>query len=100
MNGFQPVRLVAENVLARPDANDIHTQRRPEFGVHLCQHLVRLMNAGRRGGWPDKPLLELMDDGGVDAGDPSCPEVYADTIWLSMIQSGDETFARGYSFHL
>ncbi len=37
--------FVAENILARPDANDISAKRRPEFDVHLAQHLVRFVNA-------------------------------------------------------
>ena len=86
-------RFVTENVLARPDANDIHAERRPEFGVHLGQHLVGFVNARRRGGWPDQPLLELVDDGGVNAGDPSASEVHADPVGLAVVQSGGEAFA-------
>ena len=92
--------LVAENVLARPDANDVHAQRRPEFVVHFGQHLVRLVDARRRSGRPDQPLLELVDDRGVDSGDPGAPEVHADPVGLAVIQGTLQPFARGHRRHI
>lgn len=90
---FPAGSFVTENILARPDANDIHAERRAEFSVHLGKHLVRFVNARRRGGRPDQPLLELVDDGSVDAGNPSATEVHTNAIGLAMIQRGDEAFA-------
>ena len=88
--------FITENILARPDADDIHRQRRLKFRVHLGQHLIGFMHAGRGGAGADEPLLELVDDGGVDAGDPGAAEVDANPVGLAVIEGGDEAFAGGH----
>ena len=51
------------------------------------------MHARRAGAGSDKPLFELVDDGRVDARDPSAAEVHADTVGLAVIEGGDEALA-------
>ena len=96
---FPPGSFVTEDILARPDADDIHVKRRAQFGVHLGQYLVGFVDPGRGGVGSDEPLFEPVDNGRVDARYPGTAKVHANPVGLAVVQSRNETFARGHGFH-
>src|SRR5690606_21222241 len=87
--------LEAEQPLARPDANDVHTERVGQVGFDLAEVLewVDDLDRGSRRVEPER-LAQPVDGLHVHPRDRRCPQVERDLIRLCVVQRASDTLSR------